>query len=83
MLSVELPGRLNVTASGAAGVNVNSKMIQNLTNLLAANPSLLTNGIPNNLLTQIMMAGASPGDSSTPPEPQKVIRQNPVNVCFI
>lgn len=50
--------------------NLNQFMFQNLVNLIAANPSFLTAGIPNKLLTQWM-------------EPQKPMPAGGFNVrCY-
>lgn len=46
-------------------------MLQNIQALVAANPSLLTSGIPNKLLTQIMM------------QAPKQVNQNPILVGLI
>lgn len=56
-------------ATGAGGMN--NFMLQNLQALIAANPEFLTAGIPNKLLTQMMM------------EPSRVMQTFAVCIQFI
>lgn len=66
-------GSVGGTTANAVGgnpmQNLNQFMLQNLMNLIAANPSFLTAGIPNKLLTQWM-------------EPQKPMPAAGYAVCF-
>ncbi|KAL5282206.1 sno family protein [Megaselia abdita] len=45
----------STSSSGGLSNNISQYMMQNIQALVAANPSFLTSGIPNKLLTQILM----------------------------